>query len=707
MSNDHAGSTPLRQDNPFEITKAVDFTHSQIDGTWVDWPAPGGFAAFMNVSSPMPRMVLGGKGTGRTHIMRHFSAPVQAIRGGGDPIGQAAEDGVLGIYVRCSGLDSSRFGGRGHDPSIWRSAFAQYADLWLAQAALGALATVTETQPVSMDVQRAIHDDVLKLVHGETEDCDSTLAGLQEHLYTIQRSIDLSVNNAALNPDAGLDFAILSSPGDLVFGIPAIVRRHYQPMENVLFLYLIDEFENFEEQQQEYVNTLVREKQSGTSFMVGVRTFGLRTLKTLGGGEENRRGSEFDEIDPDWSYRNYERTEKERNWFPDFCRGVVAQRLIESKYLDRDPAKELSERLNDFFVVPPRDYEETLMKRGYDDSDRPYLNNLRKHLSDTKGFGPVPTATEDINFIVRAVCIPERPLLEKANIFLLYREWASGHDLMDAAQQILDANPSPGDDGLIQPNQMQKRVLDYYGTDLKAQLCQEANGHGWYAGIDRFITMSDGLPRNLLVILKNIFRWSLFYGERPFQGEPISLEAQRMGVLEATDWFVADAKPIGGDGESVLAAVGKLCDLFRQSRFSNKPAECSVISFSADLGRCTRRAREVIEMAEQRSLLIPVDKGLRHRNTGITEAKFHLNRLLSPRWDLPTARRGTLNLKPHEVDAVFDPDQDGEFVHVQRDRARRLNAPFSRDGDQMGLQGSFDLDLEDRGEAQNANVQPS
>ena len=698
VSSNSPTSNPVRHDNPFEITKAVDFTNNEIDGTWVDWPAPGGFAAFMNVASPMPRIVLGGKGTGRTHIMRHFSAPVQAIRGGDDPIGQVTKDGVLGIYVLCSGLDSDRFGGRGHSPSVWRSTFAQYADLWLAQAALGAFSTITKMQPVSLAEQKAIHDDAHKLIHGGSTDCDATIACLQEDLYAIQRSIDLSVNNSALNLNAPLDFTILSSPGDLVFGIPAIIRRHYEPMENLLFLYLIDEFENFDEKQQEYVNTLVREKQPGTSFMVGVRRFGLRTLKTLGGGEENRRGSEFDEIDPDWSFRHYTRIDRERNWFPDFCRRVIARRLIKSQYVGQESAADFSKQLDTFFVVPPGDYEEKLIMDADGESDRPYIASLRTTLSNARGSGPVPTADEDIDFIVQAVRVAERPLLEKANIFLLFREWASSNNLMDAARRMLDAHPSPDANGLIRPNEAQKTVLNYYGTDLKAQLCQEAHGHVWYAGIDRFITMSDGLPRNLLVILKNIYRWSLFYGERPFQGEPISLRSQRMGVLEAMDWFIADARPVGGDGEDVLAAINKFGDLFRQSRYSNKPVECSVISFSADLGKCTQRAREVIEMAEQRSLLIPVDKGLRHRSTGITEAKFHLNRMLSPRWDLPTARRGTLSLKPHEVDAVFGPDQHDEFILVRRDRARRWNAPFSRHTDQIGLQAVFELDLRDQRE---------
>ena len=689
--------TRSRQDNPFEITKAVEFTDDQINRTWIDWPAPGGFAAFMKVESPMPRIVLGGKGSGRTHVMRHFSAPVQAIRGKDDPIAQAAQDGVLGIYVWCSGLNSSRFQGRGQTDAAWQSVFAQYADLWLAQAALEALATITEKNPASAEVQRAITDDVRELVGGTALNSDTCLASLTEDLYRIQREIDLAVNNAALNPGAPLQLTILTNPGDLVFAVPDAIRRHYDRMWDVTFLYLIDEFENFEEQQQEYVNSLIREKRHGTSFMVGVRTFGLKTLKTLGGGEENKRGSEFDEIVPDLNYRRHTRGEKENNWFDDFCRKVIARRLSESRLIEDAWSEELDKRLAEFFVVPGGDYEENLIIDRYGNQDRPYLTSLKDQLILSRGSGPVPISEEDIDFVVNATRVTSRPLLEKANILLIYRAWAAGNRLVETAQEMLAAQPVTDSDGVVRPNKVQQSVLDYYASDLKAQLCIDAHGHPCYAGLKQFIAMSDGLPRNLLVILKNIYRWALFYGEEPFRGDPISLEAQRMGVLEATRWFISDARPLGGNGVDVVSAVWNLGDLFRQSRFSDKPAECSAASFSVDLNKCTKRAREVITIAEQRALLIQVSQGQRHRNTGITESKFHMNRLLSPLWDLPVARRGTFSLNPDEVNAIFDSSQSHRFRYVLRERIRRMTAPFSQSGNsQPGLQSVLDLDLSEQ-----------
>ena len=133
--------------NPFAITKASDFTDSEINETWVDWPAPGGFVERLNIRSPMARIITGGKGAGRTHFMRHYSASVQVIRGVDNPINQIRQDGVLGIYAPCSGLNSSRFRQRGQTAERWLSIFGHYVDVWLAQVALAAFEVATKSSP--------------------------------------------------------------------------------------------------------------------------------------------------------------------------------------------------------------------------------------------------------------------------------------------------------------------------------------------------------------------------------------------------------------------------------------------------------------------------------------------------------------------------------------------------------------------------------
>jgi len=691
MQEHNSVKVPNTQVNPFAITKAVDFTDVQITRNWVDWPLPGGFADWLNVNSPMPRVIVGGKGTGRTHLMRHFSASVQSIRGDGDSLSQVIDDGILGIYVLCSGINASRFSGRGRDRDAWRSIFAYYMDLWLAQASLAAFAKVTEQHSIGKSTECLITKDILSIFHTDfAKGSDWSIRKLQNKLFELQARIDKAVNNAALNPESRLDVEILANPGQLVFGIPIAIQRHSSKLRDILFLYLIDEFENFRKDQQRYVNSLIREKVPGTSFIVGVRSYGVRTYSTLTSGEQNRRGSEFEEIRQDRKY-------VDRNWdqYGQFCRRVVTRRLTEHHLVDEADFAAVAGDLDTFFEIPSTHLVEESIVSRFPPTKRPCLERLADDLRmHGRGSDGQAISQDDIHFIVSAVSVPSRPLLEKVNAFLLYRAWYRGLDLIDAACQLTRHGMEAGRSETVSPNDKQKSVLQHFGTDIGAQLYRDAKMPVYYAGMGEFITMSDGLPRNLLVMLKNIWRWARFYGEKPFApGHKFSLACQRRGVLETADWFYEDSRPLGDKGEHVQSAIARLGELLRSLRYSRKPSESSCASFSADLSACSRRAADVVRLAERWALLIEVDRGQRERNSGMTEPKFHLNRLLSPRWDLPTARRGAVHLSSKEMNAIFDPDMSDQFESVVSVRLSRMNPPFRRGRpSNTDVQGVLDLE---------------
>lgn len=112
--------------SPFEVTKAVDLNDPQIERTYVAFA--GRERAIVDPASPMPQFLTGVKGGGRTHLMRHFSFPLQKARGT-RPLAEIQADGYLGVYFRCSGLNGSRFVGKGQSTDTWSSAFAYYMDL--------------------------------------------------------------------------------------------------------------------------------------------------------------------------------------------------------------------------------------------------------------------------------------------------------------------------------------------------------------------------------------------------------------------------------------------------------------------------------------------------------------------------------------------------------------------------------------------------
>lgn len=85
--------------NPFDVTKAVDYSDNELFNNWVDFPKRG-FINFIKPTSDMPMIILGSKGSGKTHIMKHFSFSMQKLKSE-NIFETIASDGYIGVYLRC------------------------------------------------------------------------------------------------------------------------------------------------------------------------------------------------------------------------------------------------------------------------------------------------------------------------------------------------------------------------------------------------------------------------------------------------------------------------------------------------------------------------------------------------------------------------------------------------------------------------------
>jgi hypothetical protein len=661
-----------RTSNPFNITKAVDFSNQEINDYWVDIPSGEGFVAMAKPTSPMPMLILGGKGSGKTHLMRYFSYPLQRIRHAQDVTVGIQNDKYVGIYLRCGGLNAERFKNKGQTEEIWADIFAYYMELWLSQLALETvLSALGGTEELARN-EPAIAAELGHLIDVDSSMARMTLSDLGALLRRLQQDLDRAINNSVVIRSLPVHIAI--NRGDLVFGIPRIIASRLDSFRDFLFVYLLDEFENLSDTQQKYVNTLLRERQSPCSFKIGARLFGVRTLSTYSADEENKEGSEFEVLRLDNLLR-------ENSKYGRFARRLLIKRLEET---DRNQtaavrAEKLTQSIDECFEEPERSEfsksETDFLLEKYRDRERPYFKELRQYLElgIKSNSAPGLLGSGDVEKVLILLKCPEFPLLEKANIFFFYQDWRSQRDLLEAARTIADdcAGFRVAKDG---PSRYVVG-LSHFRADLLAQLYRDTHHRQRYLGLSTFIEMSSGLPRNLLVLLKHIYAWATFNGERPFRDIPISMRSQQAGVLEASEWFYKDAQMIGSDGPFVMNSIDRLGTLFRGIRFSNKPAECSCSTFSADLSRASARARQILKLAENWSLVIDVGRQ-RDRNTKRMDAKFQLNPMLAPRWDLSIYRRGAVALAPDEVNAVFDPEYALKFEDLARKRIARMTPPF-------------------------------
>lgn len=650
--------------NPFDVTKAVDFTDKEIQERYVNYNKAQ--YSIVDPRSAVTQYLVGGKGGGRTHLMRYYSYPLQKSRSVNGIFNQIIEDGYLGIYAPTSGLDGNRFAGASISPSAWGAIFAYSIELWLTTLLLDSLADVQRIDEPWTPEEITTFVTGMRSLLGRTDDNsdsgEETLDSLLTVIRGMKHAIDRAVNNAPLTREVAVEIAF--SQGTLIFGAGRLTSE-LNGMSPVRVTYMLDELENLTADQQRFVNTLIREKQLPTSFLVGSRIYGVRTFETFSAGEENKKGSEYDWIVPEEAYS------ENPAGYREFCEEMVRRRLREAG-LSEESASAWRQRLDSTGRSRLRTVELLDAVGAGNPLERKYLKRLRD---------AVRKATQDpaiADLAAQKMSFPAEPLVEKLGILRLYQIWSS--------EKRIDANVIERARSFVEPLIASEDVSNELGNflslwrlDMVAQVFADYHTEQPYSGFDTYVSMSGFLPRSLLVTLKNISVRAAWRGENPFEGSgPISVAAQSSAVQDAAEWYLEDVRPLGRIGIDCDHAVRRLGSLLHDIRYSDKPAEVSVTSFSSSLENIGDDTREVIEACVSHRLLLEIGSGRDARNRGELHRKFQIHPMLAPLFGLGFGRRGDVTLSTNEVSAIFDPGvSESDFQKVAKRKVATMRAPFA------------------------------
>lgn len=644
--------------NPFDITKAVDFSDEDINRFWTNIPGEEGFMGLLKPNSLMPIIIKGSKGSGKTHVMRYFSYELQKIRYGNHLKEGLDKDLFLGVYIRCSGFNANKFSGKGIPDEQWELVYHSFWEYWIGERVCHYLCDLKNEDIISAEDDLTITKEIIKLLPPIKKWEATNLNDLCSLFKEFQKKIDYEVQNFLFREDKSLHFDFLINSPSLTYGIPEILHSNVEFFKNKYVLYLIDELENFSEKQQELIQILIREKPTSCTVRIGTRPYGIRTHYILNAIEENRIGSEFDLIILDEFLRDSDN-------YKDYLKEICNKRL---ESLDIPKLSNISD------VIENVSTEDVLNRISgkTEPLSRGCFSNLRKNLKK------ISLEKDDISKIIEALCFPQDLIIERTNVLLFYRRWsgakkkklrAIAEDIKTEAEKYASTKSIELEHG---------KILDKFRADIIDAICKENNEPLPYWGFDRLALLSCGTPRIILNILKHSYIHECFSkGQSPFEyGGIISVESQLVGIRKTLDWFYHENRIPSASCLRMTDSVTRIGKYLQSLRFSDMPPQCSINIFSLRPEFLNESAKHSFETLINYSYIIRV-KDRKIKNTLNNGGVYQINTAIMPRWELAMGRRGLVQIEDGLANVIFDLEQNDNYDMAVKSKLRQYNAPFT------------------------------
>ena len=436
---------------------------------------------FPQMTTSRPCILIGGRGTGKTTVLRGLSYQGRFELEKRDEKTVASWP-YYGFYYRVDTNKVAAFKGPELSDINWRRRFGHYMNLLMCVQVLRFLSWFQNTSQISTDLPE---DELANIAAAFSLDSPNSNKDLLQQLERSLTEFEAHVNNVADGP--GPSLSMQGAP----IGMLLEAVKGLREFANKFFFFLIDEYENFEDYQQQLMNTLIKHSGELYSFKICVRELGWRVRTTISGNESLSSPADYTRI-------NISEV-MEDGKFEEFSHKVCQDRLAALVEGSDQDVTEIEE------LLPPLSEEEEAR-----------LLRIQEHNSDTlrelQRIGPQETVER---LTPMEVCL------------LAYWARSKGQSLSEVFQ---DFQKDPG---------TWKTRLNNYRHALLFTLRRGRSGiRKYYAGWDTFIRLSGGNIRFLLQLVEESLARHLRDGgglQDPLTAELQTHAAQAIGRRNLTE----------------------------------------------------------------------------------------------------------------------------------------------------------------------------
>ncbi len=669
--------------NPFKVIKATNLQDDNIVSYWVDLlGSKAQKNSFLKLLAPdvaTPMIILGGKGSGKTHILRYYSYLAQKIRASKSnisPLEQIKTEGFMSVYLELENFAFNRFSASIIQQNILNEWYYYYLNIILIESFLKQIVDLQRISSFNdfnmVEIQNLINEKFFSKI--ELDSIEDLLKIIKESHKAIDNKLSristgLEENFKGLEP-------LFNTSGHEFFNIVHVIMKSSTQLQNIRVIYLIDQLEDLSSDQQKYTNTLIRHSKHNEtiSLRFAGRLHAIKTVDTFSDKEKILNA----EVEIKY-LENFMIDENDsRKTHEDFSIRLCQNRLknVLKEEISKDKIK-LSFKENDWNETIKR-----IVKKHPESKDRFYFKELKNNLM--KYSSQLGLSTAKIDLIIENLSYAEDPLIEKKNIYLLYQAgWSKNLDLVKISEEVSKSLKSfiCGDTSKFHDTSTLKHIED----NLYYQLLKTYHLPVYHSGFSSILNYTILNPRSFINILNFMYEHCEFAEENLFYGEPVSCKVQNRAIREASEWFWTD---VINDIENryEIRTIKRLIEFFKKVRLSDKPYEKTLISFAYDNDLVKNETKDIIKGAQNHSLLIEDKDGkLPKNNSEQIYKKFQINPMLTIKWELPSTVGDTHEFEPNEID-ILCMGEDKDWENVVQKYIKPLTIPFK-----MSKQAIFDL----------------
>lgn len=235
-----------------------------------------------------PIIFTGGRGTGKTMILKYFDIASEIVRAGQEKIELKKfieQNGYIGLYIRFDTPLLKGFEGLGLDNDKWVGIFTHFFEVTVGKAFLDALCKLESHRVISYGEVKLIVERLEQITFHKGLTLKDYAEWFRNEInYVNKFRTDIIFENVIFTPQKRF------SSGDLTKTIASSIKEVCPFFSKINFLVLLDEYENFLEYEQKIVNSSIKFVKE-IAFRIGMRPMGFHTFDTISENEfikENR-----------------------------------------------------------------------------------------------------------------------------------------------------------------------------------------------------------------------------------------------------------------------------------------------------------------------------------------------------------------------------------------------------------------------------------